>query len=91
MQRPRIAANEQPAALDERPQLCEIELTDIQHPSAAGPSDCRAAGRDPCRRHPIGRSRAQHDPPGRGRRRQPGNQRVNAASGHRRNGLPALT
>ncbi len=43
MQRPRVTANEQPAALDERAQLGEVELAKIDDPVRLGPE--RRSGR----------------------------------------------
>ena len=46
MQRPGIAANEQPAALDQRPQFRQIELAEIQHPAQPRAERLPGRGRD---------------------------------------------
>ena len=63
MQGPRIAANEQPAALDKRLQLREIELPNVQHPFRRWTQRLPGGRPDSGRRFPIRWPRAQHDPP----------------------------
>lgn len=69
-----IAANEQPAALDERSQLGQIELAEVQHPLSRWTECLPGRGRNARRRLTIGWSRTEHDPPAR-RRRQCRNDR----------------
>ena len=75
MQRPRIAANKQPASLHQRAQLCEVELTYFQHPPGGRAERLPRRLTNACGRLPIRRSGTQDDSPDRGRSRQFGHQR----------------
>ncbi len=65
VQRPGVAADEQPAALDERPQLGQIKLPDVHHPLGSRSQQSSCIGGNPHRRWPIGWPGAQDDPPAR--------------------------
>ena len=78
---PGVAANEQSAALDERPQLGQVELPEIQHPLSRWTEGLPGRGRDAGRRLPIGGSRAEHDPPAGDRRQRRNEPDVNAGFG----------
>ena len=56
MQRPGVAANEQPAALDERAELREVELAKLDDPVRLGPQRHPRCGGDAIRRVAVRRS-----------------------------------
>jgi hypothetical protein len=88
VQRPGVAANEQPAALDERAQLSEVELAKLDDPIRLGTQLRPGRGGDAIRRlgpelrmiRRFGDAAAS-----------PATSLENDGSGQRRNGFPALT
>ena len=91
VQRPGVAADEQLAALDQRAQFGRSNSPKSSTRPAAAPSPARAARAMRVGRRPIRWSRAEDDAAAGVHSGQRGDHAMNAASGQRRNGLPALT
>ena len=92
VQRPGVAADEQPAALDQRPQLRQVELAEIDDPIGRRPP---APAAPPPRSAPPPRGRTAPSSARSAAAAMPARalrpSAANAGSGQRRNGLPALT